>query len=144
VKVSEQVDHRTIVLDAMKFKEVDNVRWGVGLRFTLHAWTEKGSVEGSIALVAAQASLNMASTRSEFKIIGFDAANVSDKLPSFGEMTVDSYADLLKSLDACEKAITSAKPEDLHPHPVAVFVESNEHARTRSGRHWPHLLGGHS
>ena len=30
-------NHRTIVLDAMRYTDKDNVRWGVGARLTLHA-----------------------------------------------------------------------------------------------------------
>src|SRR5690348_7673962 len=52
VKLDEAANQRTIVLDVTRYADKGNVRWGVGLRFTLHAWTSKGSIQGSVALVA--------------------------------------------------------------------------------------------
>jgi hypothetical protein len=115
-------DHRTIVLDAMRYTDKDNVRWGVGGRLTLHAWSETGSIKGAVALVAAQASLNLAYTRSTFQILGYNNPDLVKSLPGFEEMTVSNYADLMKSIDACKNAVMSADPADLRPQPVAVSL----------------------
>jgi hypothetical protein len=140
VKVDEKGEHRTIILDAMKFADVDNVRWGVGLRFTLHAWSLTASVEGSVPLVAAQATLNIAFTRMEFEIIGMDVSSIASSLPGFEEMNVSSYSDLMIAIDRCRGALLTAQPDQLKPHPVAVFVQATPNADHGSGVHWPKLL----
>lgn len=114
--------HRTIVLDAMRYADKGNVRWGVGARLTLHAWSESGDIKGAVALVAAQASLNMVYTRTTFQVQGYNSPDLVKSLPGFQEMTVSSYADLIKALDACKNAVMSAAPEDCQPQPFAVFL----------------------
>jgi hypothetical protein len=115
-------NHRTIVLDAMRYTDKDNVRWGAGSRLTLHAWSETGKVKGAVALVAAQASLNLVYTRTTFQVLGFDSPELVKSLPGFEEMTVSKYSDLLKAIDTCKNAVMGAAPEDLTPQPIAVFL----------------------
>jgi hypothetical protein len=69
-------DHRTIVLDAMRYTDKDKVRWGVGARLTLHAWSETGTIKGAVALVASQASLNLVYTRTKFQVIGYNSPDL--------------------------------------------------------------------
>lgn len=123
--LDESGTHRTIVLDAMRYVDKGNVRWGVGMRLVLHAWSEKGSVLGSVALVAAQASLNMAYTRATFEVLGCKSPDLSPNYPGFEEMTVTNYAKLMKSIDDCRNALNAAidaGTADLRPEPVAVSL----------------------
>lgn len=123
--LDESGDHRTIVLDAMRYVDKGNVRWGVGMRLTLHAWSEKSSIQGSVALVAAQASLNMAYTRATFEVLGCKSPDLSKNYPGFEEMTVSNYAKLMKSLDDCRNALNSAiaaGTADLRPEPIAISL----------------------
>lgn len=120
--LDESGSHRTIVLDAMRYVDKDRVRWGAGVRLTLHAWSENTTVKGSVALVAAQASLNMAYTRSSFQVLGYAGTDLTQSLPGFEEMSVSSYADLMKSLDVCRNAVLAASPDKLSPTPVAVSL----------------------
>lgn len=122
--MDESGSHRTIVLDAMRYCDKDRVRWGVGLRFILHAWSETTTVKGSVALVAAQASLNMVYTRATLQILGCDLPRLAKLLPSFEEMNVSSYADLLKALDQCRDAVLGASPDQLTPTAIAVSIQS--------------------
>lgn len=115
-------DHRTIVLDAMRYVDKGNIRWGVGVRLTLHAWSEKGAIKGAVALVAAQSSLNLAYTRSTFQILGYNSPDLVNSLPGFVEMTVSSYSDLMKAIEACKIAVMGAKPEDLRPQAIAISL----------------------
>jgi hypothetical protein len=115
-------NHRTIVLDAMRYVDKDRIRWGAGVRFTLHAWTEHGDVKGSVALVAAQASLNLAYTRSSVQILGYHAPDLAKDLPGFEEMSVSNYAALMKAIDAVRNAVLDADPTALTPTPIAVSV----------------------
>ena len=141
ISVSEQSDHRTIVLDALKCVDENNVRWGVGLRFVLEAWTVSGSVKATIALVAAQASLNLAYTRASFDTLGIDPSLLSGDLPGFEEMSVSSYGDLMKAIDACRSDILKASPDELTPRPVAVLVEAPMPAAGPEQHHrwWPRI-----
>jgi hypothetical protein len=118
--LDESGDHRTIVLDAMRYADKGNVRWGVGARLILHAWTETGTIKGAVALVAAQASLNLVYTRAAFQVLGYNSPDLVKSLPGFEEMTVSSYADLMKSMDTCRSAVLGAPPGDLRPQPFAV------------------------
>jgi hypothetical protein len=120
--LDESGDHRTIVLDAMRYVDKGNVRWGVGVRFVLHAWSETTSVKGAVALVAAQASLNLAFTRTTLQVIGCKSPDLVKRLPGFEEMTVSNYADLMKSLDACRNTVYAAAAADLRPTPIAVSI----------------------
>lgn len=132
-------DHRTIILDAMRYVDKGNVRWGVGMRLSLHAWTEKGSVQGSVALVAAQASLNLAYTRASFQVLGCKSPDLTSNYPGFEEMTVSSYAKLMKSLDACRNALNAAVAAgtaDLRPEPIAVSLPAPPPKQDGSS-HWP-------
>jgi hypothetical protein len=106
----------------MHYVDKDIIRWGVGVRFVLHAWSETGSVKGSVALVAAQASLNLAYTRATFQVIGCNSPDVVKNLPGFEEMTVSNYANLMKSLDACRAAVDAADPKDLRPAAIAISL----------------------
>jgi hypothetical protein len=115
-------NHRSIVLDAMRYADKDNIRWGVGARLTLHAWSEKGDVKGAVALVAAQASLNLVYTRTTFQVLGYDSAELATSLPRFEEMTVSNYANLMKAIDICKNAVMGAAPENLRPQPVAIAL----------------------
>ena len=115
-------DHRTIVLDAMRYTDKDKVRWGVGARLTLHAWSETGTIKGAVALVAAQASLNLVYTRTTFQVIGYNSPDLVNSLPGFEEMTVSNYADLMKAIDTCKNAVMGAAPENLRPQPVAISL----------------------
>jgi hypothetical protein len=118
--LDEKGDHRTIVLDVMRYVDKGNVRWGVGIRFTLHAWTDDGNVKGSVALVAAQATLNMAYTRATFQVLGYDSPDLQDSFPGFEEMSVSNYAQLMKSIDACRTEIGKASLDELRPQPIAI------------------------
>jgi len=120
--LDEKGDHRTIVLDAMRYVDKENVRWGIGLRFTLHAWTEDGTVKGSVALVAAQASLNLAYTRASLQVLGFNSPDLATTLPGFEEMTVSNYGELMKSLDACRSIVLKGEAKDLKPTPIAISL----------------------
>lgn len=120
--LDESGDHRTIVLDAMRYVDKDRIRWGVGVRFTLHAWSDTGSIKGSVALVAAQASLNLAYTRATFQVIGYNSPDLVKILPGFEEMSVSNYADLMKSLDACRALVLDADPANLRPTAVAASL----------------------
>jgi hypothetical protein len=120
--LDEKGDHRTIVLDAMRYVDKENVRWGVGVRFVLHAWSESGTIKGSVALVAAQASLNMAYTRATFQVLGYTAPDLAQILPGFEEMSVSNYAELMKALDKCREAVLAAPAERLRLEPVAVSL----------------------
>lgn len=120
--LDESGDHRTIVLDVMRYVDKGNVRWGVGLRFTLHAWTDQGTIKGSVALVAAQASLNMAYTRASFEVLGCKSSDLTKNFPGFEEMTVSNYAKLMKSLDACRDGLDAAASADLRPTAVAISL----------------------
>jgi hypothetical protein len=120
--LDETGDHRTIVLDAMRYLDKGNVRWGVGIRFVLHAWSETTSVKGAVALVAAQASLNMAYTRATLQVIGCKSPDLVKSLPGFEEMTVSNYADLIRSLDACRDVVYAAAAGDLRPTPIAISI----------------------
>jgi hypothetical protein len=106
----------------MRYTDKDNIRWGVGGRLTLHAWSETGTIKGAVALVAAQASLNMAYTRATFQILGYNSPDLVKSLPGFEEMTVSNYADLMKAIDACKNAVMGAAPEDLTPQPIAISL----------------------
>lgn len=120
--LDESGDHRTIVLDAMRYVDKGNVRWGVGVRFTLHAWSDNATLRGSVALVAAQASLNLAYTRATFNVLGYDASDLAKNFPGFEEMSVSNYAQLMTSLDACRNAVLSAPADALQPTAIAVCV----------------------
>jgi hypothetical protein len=120
--LNQSGNHRTIVLDAMRYADKDNIRWGVGVRFVLHAWTEKGDIKGSVALVAAQASLNLAYTRTTVQVLGYQPADLAKLLPGFEEMSVSNYADLMKALDAVRTDVLGADPANLTPRPIAVSV----------------------
>lgn len=115
-------NHRTIVLDAMRYADKDTIRWGAGVRFVLHAWTEHGDAKGSVALVAAQASLNLVYTRTTVQILGYQSPDLAKILPGFEEMSVSNYADLMKALDAVRDAVLGANANDLTPTPIAVSV----------------------
>jgi hypothetical protein len=115
-------NHRSVVLDAMRYTDKDSIRWGVGARLILHAWSENTSIKGSVALVAAQASLNLAYTRTTFLVLGYDSPDLVKSLPGFEEMTVSNYADLMKAIDACKTAVMTAAPEDLRPQPIATAL----------------------
>lgn len=115
-------NHRTIVLDAMRYTDKDQVRWGVGARVTLHAWSETGNIKGAVALVAAQASLNLVYTRATFQVLGYNSPDLVKSLPGFEEMTVSNYADLMKAIDSCKNAVMGAAPEDLRPQPIAISL----------------------
>jgi hypothetical protein len=117
--LDEKGDHRTIVLDTMRYVDKGNVRWGVGVRYTLHAWTDNGTIKGSVALVAAQATLNLAYTRSTFQVLGYDSPDLQSCFPGFEEMSVSNYAQLMKSIDACRAQIGRAAPGELRLQPVA-------------------------
>jgi hypothetical protein len=121
--LDEKGDHRTIVLDVMRYVDSGNVRWGVGIRYTLHAWTEQDTVKGSVALVAAQATLNMAYTRATFQVLGYVGPDLQDFFPGFEEMTVSNYGQLMKSIDDCRKVIGNAPPDQLRLQPIAVSVQ---------------------
>jgi hypothetical protein len=127
-------NHRTIVLDAMRYTDKNNVRWGAGARLTLHAWSETGTIKGAVALVAAQASLNLVYTRATFQILGYNSPDLVKILPGFEEMTVSNYADLMKAIDACKNAVMSAAPEDLRPQAVAISL--NPPPPDDSPHHW--------
>jgi hypothetical protein len=103
--------HRSLVLDAMRYADRDNVRWGVGARLILHAWSETASIKGSVALVAAQASLNLAYTRTTFLVLGYDSPDLVKSLPGFEEMTVSNYTNLMKAIDACKDAVMRGPAE---------------------------------
>ena len=47
-------------------------------------------IAGAVALMAAQASLNMAYTRATFQILGYNSPDLVKSLPSFEEMTVSN------------------------------------------------------
>jgi hypothetical protein len=118
-------DHRTIVLDEMHYLDKGNVRWGVGMRLTLHAWTEQGTVKGAVALVAAQASLNLAYTRASFQVLGCKSPDLSAHFPGFEEMNVSSYSKLMKSLDDCKSVLGAAIEAGhavLEPKAIAVSL----------------------
>jgi hypothetical protein len=135
-KLDEAANQRTIVLDVTRYADKGNVRWGVGLRLTLHAWASQGTIQGSVALVAAQASLNLVYTRASFQVLGCKSSDLIKNFPGFEEMTVSNYPKLLQSLDACRNALDGAAPEDLIPVPIAISVPApppNE----------PHDLGFH-
>jgi hypothetical protein len=114
----------------MRYTDKDNVRWGVGARLTLHAWTEKGDIKGAVALVAAQASLNLVYTRTTFQILGYNSPDLVKSLPGFEEMTVSNYADLMKAIDTCKNAVMGAAPEDLRPQPIAISLPSSTSSST--------------
>jgi hypothetical protein len=114
--------HRTVVLDAMRYVDKGNIRWGVGARLTLQAWSESGNIKGAVALVAAQASLNLVYTRTTFQVQGYSSPELANSLPGFQEMTVSEYAGLMKAIDTCKNAVMGAQPADLRPQPVAVFL----------------------
>jgi len=120
--IDEQGDHRVIVLDAMRYVDREDVRWGVGVRFTLHAWAESGTIKGSVALVAAQASLNLAYTRTTFQVLGYTCSDLAKSLPGFEEMSVSNYAQLMKALDKCRAIVLDAAAENLKLEPVAVSL----------------------
>lgn len=130
--LDESGDHRTIVLDAMRYVDKGNVRWGVGVRFVLHAWSETTSVKGAVSLVAAQASLNLAYTRATLQVIGCKSPDLVKRLPGFDEMTVSNYGNLMKSLDAVRDEVYSAAAADLRPTPIAVSVPGPS---PRNGQH---------
>jgi hypothetical protein len=132
-------NHRTIILDAMRYTDKDGVRWGVGARLTLHAWTETGTIKGAVALVAAQASLNLAYTRTTFQILGYNSPDLVKSLPGFEEMTVSNYADLMKAIDTCKNAVMGAPPEDLRPQPIAISLRppTPPPPPDDSAHHWP-------
>jgi hypothetical protein len=115
-------DHRTIVLQAMLYTDKNNVRWGVGCRLILHAWTERGTLKGTVSLVAAQASLDIASTRATFQILGYDSPELVNSLPGFEVMNVENYAKLMKAIDRCRNAVEGAPRTDLKPQPLEVFL----------------------
>jgi hypothetical protein len=106
----------------MRTVDKDNIRWGVGVRFTLHAWSETDTIKGSVALVAAQASLNLAYTRATFQVLGYTSPDLASKLPGFEEMSVSNYAQLMKTLDACREIVLKASAEDLRLEPVAISL----------------------
>jgi hypothetical protein len=135
VTADQDASHRTIILDAMRYADKDNIRWGVGARLTLHAWSESGSIKGAVALVAAQASLNLVYTRTTFQVMGYSSAELTRSLPGFEEMTVSNYTDLIKAIDTCKNAVMSAAPEDLTPQPVAVFLPAPPPAE--AAPRWP-------
>jgi hypothetical protein len=114
--------HRTIVLDAMRYTDKGNVRWGVGGRLTLHVWSENDDIKGAVALVAAQASLNMVYTRSTFQVLGYNSPDLVSKLPGFDEMSVSNYTVLMQAIDVCKNAVMGAPAEDLRPQPIAVSL----------------------
>jgi len=136
--LDEKGDHRTIVLDAMRYVDKGNVRWGVGVRFVHHAWSETTTVKGAVALLAAQASLNMAYTRATVQIIGCKSPDLVKSLPRFEEMTVSDYTDLMKALDACRDAVYAAAAADLTPMPIAVSLPA--HSSDDNRDHWPFHL----
>ena len=120
--LTQSGNHRTIILDAMRYADKDNTRWGVGARLILHAWSEAGNIRGAVALVAAQASLNLVFTRTTFQVMGYSSPDLARSLPRFEEMTVSNYTGLMKAIDTCKNAVMSASPDQLRPQPVAVFV----------------------
>lgn len=139
-------NHRTIILDAMRYTDQGGVRWGAGARLTLHAWSESASVKGAVALVAAQASLNLVYTRTTFQVLGYDSPELVKSLPGFEEMTVSNYSDLMKTIDACKNAVMGANPDQLRPQAVAVSLPvSPPDGRTRRWRfHIHHQQAGES
>lgn len=142
--LDEKGDHRTIILDYMRYVDVHPIRWGVGMRFVLHAWSDSGTVKGSVALVAAQASLNMVYTRATFQVIGYKGQDL--ELPGFEEMSVTSYPDLLKAIDACDATIGKCAPNDvalLDPKPIAVSLTSPKPDDIRPHRGPFHLFHRH-
>lgn len=120
--LDQSSNHHTIILDAMRYTDKDNVRWGAGARLTLHAWSETGDIKGAVALVAAQASLNLVYTSTTFQVLGYYSPELVKSLPGFDEMTVSNYTDLMKAVDACKNAVMAAGPEDLRPQPIAVSL----------------------
>ena len=129
-------NHRTIVLDAMRYTDKDNVRWGVGARLTLHAWSESGDIKGAVALVAAQASLNLVYTRTTLQVLGYNSPDLVKSLPGFEEMTVSNYADLMKAIDTCKNAVMGAAPEDLRPQPIAISLPPPPPPPDAGPHHW--------
>jgi hypothetical protein len=122
----------------MKYVDKDKIRWGAGIRFTLHAWSEKGDVKGSVALVAAQASLNLVYTRAAVQILGYASPDLAKDLPGFEEMSVSNYADLMKTLDAVRNAVLGADATSLTPCPIAVSVDIPPPAE-EDQRGWFHM-----
>jgi hypothetical protein len=133
--LDESGDHRTIVLDAMRYADTDNIRWGVGVRCVLHAWSESGTVKGSVALVAAQVSLNLAYTRTTLQVMGYRNAALAKSFPGFEEMSVSNYSDLMKALDNCRDAILGATDDELTPTPVAISLPASAPKK----RSWFHI-----
>lgn len=129
-------NHRTIVLDAMRYTDKNNVRWGVGARLTLHAWSESGDIKGAVALVAAQASLNLVYTRTTLQVLGYNSPDLVKSLPGFEEMTVSNYADLMKAIDTCKNAVMGAAPEDLRPQPIAISLPPPPPPPDAGPHHW--------
>ena len=120
--LDESGDHRTIVLDVMRYVDKGNVRWGVGLRFTLHAWTDQGTIK-------ARSRWSRHRHRLTWRTLGRPSRSsvaslliCTKNFPGFEEMTVSNYAKLMKSLDACRDALDAAAPADLRPTAVAVSL----------------------
>jgi len=137
-KLDEAANQRTIVLDVTRYADKGNVRWGVGLRFTLHAWASQGTIQGSVALVAAQCSLNLVYTRASFQVLGCKSSDLTKNFPGFEEMSVSNYPKLLQSLDACRNALDTAAPEDLIPVPIAISVPAPPPNEPHRGFHIHH------
>jgi hypothetical protein len=128
-------DHRTIILDYMRYVDILPVRWGVGLRLVLQAWSETATIKGTVALVAAQASLNLAYTRSTFQILGYKGTDL--RPPGFGEMTVSNYPDLIKAIDLCRDTIGQCSADDaskFDPKPIAVSLSAPQADAVRPHR----------
>jgi hypothetical protein len=143
VKLDEAANQRTIVLDVTRYADKGNIRWGVGMRFTLHAWTSNGSIQGSVALVAAQASLNLVFTRASFQILGGgNVPGLTKFFPKFEEMSVSNYPKLMESLDACRDALDAADAATLVVMPIAVSIPKPPPSATHHGIHVFHHQQG--
>jgi hypothetical protein len=76
----------------------------------------------AVALVAAQASLNLAYTRSTLQIMGYHHADLAMSFPGFEEMSVSNYSELMNALDASRDAILGVADNELTPTPVAISL----------------------
>lgn len=137
--------HKVIVVQAIRYADHPapngvTIRYGAGIELKVDAWAENGDVKATLPMVAAQVTLNVASSSVSLSARGFSdtgLATLSDDLPALASMDVGRYAELVKALDNCRAKILKMSESDLKPEIFA--VNGPPPAQPENVHHWPRL-----
>jgi len=150
VTVEEKGSHKVLVVQAIRYADCASstegitLRYGAGVELKVDAWTDDGKVEATLPMVAAQVTLNLASSSASLRARGFSDAGLaalSGDLPALASMDVDHYADLMKALDKCRAKILQMSATDLQP--VLFAFDGPPPLQPEHSHQWPRILRHH-